>query len=132
MTTFNYIERDFDDDETDLLEDETDGFGDSYSTLLIRPQLLKGVALPTIRSIEETVLICSQFGAVLTAGGDECLGIEQFPAQGCLNRIAISALWGEVEIDERTCSHVDPATCRLLGIDHGSRVVGFATGNLCG
>jgi hypothetical protein len=68
MTTFNYLEHDFDDVETDLLEDGIDGFGDSYATWLVRPQLLNSVALPTIRSIEETELICSQFGAVLTAG----------------------------------------------------------------
>jgi hypothetical protein len=72
MTTFNHI--DFDDDETDLFEDGSDALGDTCSTLLIRPPLLKSVALPTVRAIQEAELICSQFGAVLTAGpsASEC------------------------------------------------------------
>lgn len=41
-----------------------------YEQLLIRPEPLNGIELPTVRNLVETALIGDQFGAVLTSGPD--------------------------------------------------------------
>lgn len=43
----------------------------AHQGVLVRPQRLRGIEIPTVRNIHETALFGDQFGAVLTSGPDQ-------------------------------------------------------------
>ena len=73
MTTHDGYQIEFDNDDQ-YSQAGLDLYQRHVGQLLRRPEDLKGIALPTVRNIEEAELICFDFEAVITAGptSDEC------------------------------------------------------------
>jgi len=67
MTTYDGFKNELDiEDENSLLALDT--CRHQFGQLIERPEPLNGIALPTVRNIEEAESICYEFDAVITAG----------------------------------------------------------------
>ena len=73
MTTYHGYQSEFDNEDGYPIVDLA-FYQRQIGQLIERPQPLNGIALPTVRNIEEAELICFDFEAVITAGptSDEC------------------------------------------------------------
>jgi hypothetical protein len=67
MTTYDGFKNEFD-VEDENSEFELDTSQHQFGQLIERPEPLNGIALPTVRNIEEAELICYDFDAVITDG----------------------------------------------------------------